>query len=64
MVLYFSELLGLLFELVELIEGFCLYFFEGIELACWYVDCLIYFGVLFAGAKNLQLLEVGLSEHL
>lgn len=58
MVLNFSQLLGFLFELVELIERLCLYLFEGVEFSGGDVHCLIYFSVLFAGAEDFQLLEV------
>jgi hypothetical protein len=48
MILHFPELLCFFFELVELIEGFGLNFFESIELPGGDVNCLVYFGVLFA----------------
>ena len=63
MVLHFSQLLGLLFELIEFIKTFSLDFFESIELSSGEMHSLINFSVLLSRAKYLKFLEIWFPEH-
>jgi hypothetical protein len=52
MILNFPKLLCFFFKLIEFVECFGFYFFEGIKLASGYMKCLIYLSVFFAGAEH------------
>jgi hypothetical protein len=63
MVLDFHQLHCLLLVLVQFIEVFGLYLFQGVNLPSCQMDSLVYFGVLFTRTQYFQPLEIASFKH-
>ena len=63
MVLRLEQLHGLLLVLVELVKGFGLDLFEGVEFAGVPVDYFVDLSILLARAQQIDLFEIFFSKH-